>query len=136
MFTQRKRSGRPSATFDAHLRTAILAALANTWLEIHVNDDRTQRAKLADAARKMRGPWFKGVSGATLKTAREIIAREAKDHVVIEYFERFSRLIDGVAETVGLNRAFPFMVRYINEHPVSRTMGILKTIHVSTLKQE
>lgn len=136
MFAQRKRGGRPSATFDAHLRTGILAALANAWLRIRVDDDRTQRAKLADAARNMRGPWFKGVSGATLKTAREIVAREAKDHVAVENFERFSRLINEVAESVGLNRSFPLMVRYINEHPVSRTMGILKTIHVPALKQD
>lgn len=136
MFAERARGGRPSATIDAHLRTAILAALANAWLRIHQDDDRPQRVKLADAARNMRGPWFEDVTGATLKTSREIVAREAKDHEVVEYFERFSRLIDGIAETVGWSRSFPLMVRYINEHPVSRVMGILKTPHVSTLKKD
>lgn len=136
MFAQRARSGRPNPTIDAHLRTALLAALANVWLRIHQDDDRPQRIKLAEAARNMRGPWFKVVTGATLKTSREIVAREAKHHEVVEYFERFSCLIEGIAETIGLSRSFSFTVRYINEHPVGRTMGILKTSHVSTLKQE
>jgi hypothetical protein len=136
MFAERARSGRPSTTIDAHLRTAILAALANVWLRIHQDDDRPQRTKLTEAARNMRGPWFEGVTGATLRTSREIVAREAKGHEVVEYFERFSRLINEVADTIGLSRSFPVMVRYINEHPVSRTMGILKTTRVSTLRQE
>lgn len=136
MFAERARVGRPSATTDAYLRAAILAALANLWLQIHRDDDRPQSVKLTEAASKMHGPWFKGVTGATLKTSREIATREGKDHEVSEYFDRFSRLIAGIAETIGASRTFPFMVRYVNEHPVGRTMGILKITPVSALKQE
>jgi hypothetical protein len=136
MFSERPRGGRPRATTDDHLRTAILAALANAWLQIHEGVDRPQKDKLVDAARNMRGPWFEGVTAATLKTSREVVAREAKHHEVVEHFEQFSRIIDGVAEAIGSSRSFSFMVRYINEHPVSRVMGILKTPHVSTLKED
>lgn len=136
MFVERARSGRPSTTIDAYLRTAILAALANNWLQNHRDDDRPQRTKLAEAARQMRGHWFRGVTGATLKTAREAVAREARDHEVVEYFERVSRLIDVIAETTGASRSFSFMVRYVNEHPVGRTMGILKSLDVSALAVE
>lgn len=136
MFAQRARGGRPSATFDKQMRTAILATLADFWLRLHEHDERAQAEKLAEAARNMRGPWFEDVSGGTLKTAREIISREASDHLAVEFYEGFSRFFDKAVAVVGANRAFPLMVRYINEHPVSSSMGILKTLPVSSLDPE
>lgn len=136
MFTQRPREGRPKETNDKHIRTAFLAALANAWLQIHHDDDRLQSAKLAEAARKMRGPWFKETSGAALKTAREIVSREAKDHIVVETFEGFSSLIDEISATIGLRQTFKFMVDLLNEEPIMNAMGILQTIPISPPEEE
>lgn len=136
MFIQRRREGRPSRTFDQQMRTAILAALADFWLRLNSEDERTQRSKLADAARKMRGPWFGQISGAALKTAKETVSAEATGELTREFYESFSRFIDQTAAVVGPMQAFPLMVRYINEHPVSSLMGILKTLPVSPLDAE
>lgn len=131
MFSQRPRAGRPKSTTGEHMRTAMLAILADAWLKSHKEDDRRQSVLLAEAARNMHGPWFKDVSGATLKTAREIVSREAKDHMVREFADRFSAFFEKVVATVGEKRAFPLMVRYINEHEVSREMGNFETPDVS-----
>ncbi len=136
MFSQRHRKGRPSATMDEHMRTAILAVFANAWLRLRQGDDSKQAVKLAEAARNMRGRWFGNISGATLKTAREIISGEAKDHMAVEFFEKFSTFFEKVVATIGLSRTIPLMVRYINEHPVSPSMGILKTIPFSPAEEE
>lgn len=130
LFSQRPRSGRPKSTTGDHMRVAILAVLANAWLRMHRNDGRRQSSQLAEAARHMDGPWFKGVSGATLKTAREIISREAKDHVAVEFAERFSMFFEKAVAAWGERRAFSLMVRYVNEHEISRTSGIFKTPNV------
>lgn len=136
MFTERPRDGRPSATTDGHLRTAILATFAEVWLRLCEGDGRKQASKLAEAARKMSGGWFGDISGSQLKTAREIVSREAPSHLVVESADRFSRLFDSVIETVGLERSFAFMVRYVNHHPVSGAMGILKTTPVSSVEED
>jgi hypothetical protein len=125
MFAQKGSDGRPKSTFDKGLRTAIWAKLANVWLRIHQDDDRRQSVKLAEAARKMRGPMFDGVSGAALKTSREIVSHGAKDDAIVEFYDRFSSWMDEIASVIGLTRSFSFVVRHINEHPVSKTMGIL-----------
>lgn len=127
MFSQRPRKGRPSLAATAHMRTAILAVLANAWLKLHESDDRKQSAKLAEAARKMRASGLYGVTSAMLKTAREIVSRETKEHLVVEFSDRFAAFYDKVAATVGERRAFAIMARYVGEHEVNHALGILKT---------
>lgn len=127
MFSKRPRKGRPNLRMTAHMRTAILAVLADAWLKSHENDDRKQSAKLAEAARKMRGLGLKGVTGATLRTAREIVSRETKEHLAVDFSNRFVAFYHRVAATVGERRAFALMARYVGEHEVNRAMGILKT---------
>ncbi len=113
-------AGRPRATTDMHLRTAILAVFADVWLKMRKNDGRTQSAKLAEAARKMRGPWFGQTSGAKLKTAREVVSQESKDHLAVEFAERFRLFFDNAIAILGAESAFPLMARYINGHEVGQ----------------
>lgn len=131
MFSQRPRKGRPNLRTTAHMRIAILAVLANAWLKSHETDDRKQSAKLADAARKLRSSGLTGVTGATLKTAREIVSREPKDHLVNEFSNRFATFYDKAAATVGEGRAFALMARYVAEHEVNSALGIFETPSVS-----
>lgn len=132
MFSQRPRKGRPNLRTTAHIRTAILAVLANAWLKSHENDDRKQSAKLAEAARKLRGAGLKDVTGASLKTAREIVSRESKEHLVVEFSNGFAAFYAKVAASVGEGRAFALMARYVGEHEVNHALGILKTPSVSS----
>lgn len=135
MFSQRPRKGRPNLRTTAHVRNAILAVLANAWLKLHENDDRQQSAKLAEAARKMRWSGLNGVTGATLKTAREIVSRESKEHLVVEFSNRFAAFYAKVAASVGEGRAFALMARYVGEHEVNHALGILKTPSVLSVDE-
>lgn len=132
MFSQRPRKGRPNLRTTAHMRTAILAVLANAWLKSHEDDDRKQSAKLAEAARKLRGAGLSGVTGATLKSAREIVSRESNDHLVVEFSNRFATFYEKAAGTVGEGRAFSLMARYVGEHEVNTALRIFETPPVST----
>ena len=136
MFSQRPREGRPSLRTTAHMRTAILAVFANAWLKSHENDDRRQSTKLADAARKMRASGLNGVTGATLKTAREIVSRESKEHLAVEFSNRFAAFYAKVAESLGERRAFALMARYVGQHEINLALEILKTPSVLSVDND
>jgi len=127
LFCVRSRSGAPRLTIDAHLRTAILAVLANSWLQLRNRDGRTQSTKLSEAARHMRGRWFQNVTASKLKAAREVVSQESKEHPVVEFYRRFGDFFEKVAKAVGPERAFFLMIRYIDSHEMSYSMGISKT---------
>ena len=114
-----------------HERTGILAAFANAWLEQYKADERPQRLKLSGAARKMRGGWFGEVTRANLKTARDMVSQEAKDHPAVVMAKAFEELFDEARDTFGAANAFQAMLDYVNWAPAGRTMGISKTHHVS-----
>lgn len=131
MFAQRARGGRPRATIDDLERAGILAALANYWLRLHQDDGCTQSTKLAEAARKMRGHWFGKVTSANLKTARELVAQEAKDHPAVVIAHLFDDMFKDCADVASGEELFQLMIDYINENPASRMKGIWKTPPVS-----
>ena len=138
MFAERAREGRPNATIDDLERTGILAALSNFWLKIHQNDGRNQNAKLAEAARKMRGHWFGKVTRANLKTARDTVSQEAKDHPSVVIANLFDEMLNDTlafvgedGTPIGQERVFQLMIDYVNQHPASRMKGIWKTLRVS-----
>lgn len=135
MFSQRARGGRPNATMAAHERTGVLAAFANAWLDLHKDDDRPQRAKLSEAARKMRGGWFGDVTPANLKTAREIVSQEAKDHPAVVVAGTFDQFFDDAIAACGAAGAFQAMISLVNESSASRTTGIWKTPPVSSAEE-
>lgn len=83
VFCERPRRGRPKVTLAQHERSGILASLANAWLRMHVDDDRVQSEKLAEAARAFRGKWFGTVTRAQLETARELVSQESSDHPAV-----------------------------------------------------
>lgn len=127
----RPRGGRPKATMDEQMRTGILAAFANAWLDQCRADGRPQRLKLAEAARKMRGGWFGEVTRANLKTARDMVNQEAKNHPAVVMAKAFEELFDEARTKFGAAGAFQAMIDYVNWAPAGRTMGILKTPDVS-----
>jgi hypothetical protein len=130
MFAQRPRKGAPTQTSETQMRNGILAGFANAWLRAHKDDDRKQDIKLAEAARHLRGPWFGSITRAKLKTAREIVSREPEglSRETAEWFEKF---FDEASAMFGPKRVFPLMVRYFNEHPAGKAMGILKTTPIT-----
>lgn len=131
MFAQRSRGGRPGNTNEEHLRYGILAGFADAWLRQNERDGRMQSAKLAEAARKMRGGWFGQVTRAQLETARELVSQSPTDHLVVTTAQWFDGFYNQASALFGNRRAFQLMVRYFNEHPAGRVMGILKTLPVS-----
>ena len=135
MFAQRSRKGRPNKTNDEHLRDGIFAGFANAWLKLHQQDDLDQSAKLAEAARRMRGKWFKTVTRANLETARAIVSEEPEAHLAVETAKWFEVFFDRTQAIVGSEKVFSLMVRYFNEHPVGDVMGICKTPPVSPTDQ-
>jgi hypothetical protein len=115
MFAQRARNGRPKATLEEHERTGILAVMAETWLLIHVEDERLQKVKLAEAARRMKGRWFGSVTCAQLETAREVVSQEAKDHPAVGAARMFAIQMKNCQEKFGAKEAFAIMVRTLND---------------------
>ena len=139
MFTERARGGRPKATMADHERTGILAALAEAWLRLHPDDPRTQSQKLEEAARQMRGRWFGKVTKAQLKTARDLVLQEAKDHLAVKHAGLIYGWFIQAAELVGPRAAFDVMIHFFNENRMSfggGEGGILKTPPVSPNKDE
>lgn len=132
MFAQRARGGRPMATIDHHDRIGILAAFANAWLRMNEGDGRPQGSKLAEAARKMRGGWFGDVTRSNLKTAREVVSREAKNHPAVMIAATFDDLFVEADALAGRAGAFHLMLDYVNDSPVARMKGIWKTPPVSS----
>lgn len=133
LFAERARQGRPKASMAQHDKTGILAALANEFLRTRADDPRPQSAKLDEAARKMKGPWFDRVTRAKLETAREIVSQESAGHLAVRKAEAFSALIQATAEKFGDAHAFDVMVRMINDiGPIlGAGKGISKTPTVS-----
>lgn len=137
MFAQRARGGRPKATLADHERTGILAALAEGWLRTHMEDDRPQPDKLAEAARKMKGKWFGNVTRAQLETARELVSQESSDHPAVSHARLFYGFYVKAAEGFGAENAFGIMVRFLNEasdaafglglRGISKTPGVSST---------
>jgi hypothetical protein len=127
----RPRGGRPKSTMDDQMRTGILAAFANAWLEQTRTDSRPQRLKLAEAARKMRGGWFGEITRANLTTARDMVSQEAKNHPAVVVAKAFEGLFDEARTEFGAAGAFQAMIDYVNWAPAGRMMGFLKTPHVS-----
>jgi hypothetical protein len=133
MFAERKRKSRPKRTLDMHNRNGILAALADAWLEAHADDDRKQNLLLVEAARAFQGPWFKGVTHAKLKTARDLVSQEATDHPSVEQAKRTRADIARATELYGLKNAITIMVRYLNQCPPSFAFGNMKILETPTV---
>lgn len=134
LFAERPRGGKPKRTLDRLNRIGILAALADAWLDAHAGDDRPQKLLLDEARRTFRGRWFKNLTSAQLKTARDLVSQEAADHPSVEKAKLTRADIDRTAELFGLKNAIAIMVRYLNECPPSFAFGngrILDTPHVS-----
>ncbi|KPF76995.1 hypothetical protein IP68_03900 [Blastomonas sp. AAP25] len=134
MFAERARAGRPSATSADHERMGILAALAEAWLRIHVDEDRTQAQLLAEAARQMKGRWFGDVTRANLKTARDLCMQESSDHPAVSSARLFYSEYLAGAEKFGPMAAFKIMIRMLNDVKLpfgAGEGGISKTPHVS-----
>jgi hypothetical protein len=127
LFAKRRRVGAPSATIIRSIRTAILASFANSWLEYRANDPRDQKAKLKEAAQKLTSLKIGSVSYAMLKSARERVSTETPDHPTVVFYQRFKSFLDKVTSKFGFERGFKLMIRYVNEHEISRAAGILKT---------
>ena len=130
----RARAGRPKATLTQHERTGILAAFAEFWLCAHRNDGRSQKDKLSEAARKLRGRWFGQVDRAQLETARDLVNQEAKDHPAVGHAHIFYAGMVRAAEMFGIENAFTITIRFLNDNRSSFGLGeggISKTPGVS-----
>lgn len=128
LFAERKKGGRPKATLADHERTGILAALASFWLEWHKHDERKQIAKLRDAARTMKGPWFGEVTGANLKTARDLVMQEGGEHPAVTEAARFqAETILTVRAMYGNANAWSVLIQMLND---------LSPMHVAITKIE
>ena len=141
MFAERKRrkGGRPKATITEHERTGILAALVEGWLIIHNEDQRILRLKLAEIARKMKGRWFGDISVSQLKTARDLVKQEARNHPAVQTAQLFYSFFVKTAESFGAEYAFRIMVRWLNDTKVPFGLGeggISKTPYVSPTAED
>jgi hypothetical protein len=134
MFCERARIGRPNATISEHERIGILAAIAEVWLAIHRDDEGTQKQKLSRLSRILVGPWFGKITPSKLKTARDLVLQEAKDHLAVQHAQLYYSMIVKTAETSGAEIAIQIMVRFLNDTPATFGVGkppISKTPHIS-----
>lgn len=137
LFAERPRGGRPKATMEEHSRTGVLAALADLWLRTHPDKERKQIAKLGDAARAMKGPWFGKVTAANLKTARDLVMQEGRDHPAVSETISFGQTVAMVEAKFGLEVAFSVLVQMLNDvGPMHRALGIVKTLPVSPTEED
>ncbi len=128
LFSERARDGKPKRTLDRLNRIGILAALADAWLDAHAGDGRPQKLLLDEARRSFRGRWFKNLTSAQLKTARDLVSQEAADHPSVEQARRTRADIARAAEVYGPKNAIAIMVRYLNECPPSFAFGNMKIL--------
>lgn len=135
----KKKGGRPKATLTQHERTGILSALAEAWLMIYKDDERTQPEKLAACARKLKGRWFGKLTKVQLKTALDLVRQEASDHPAVATSRITLDGYRGAAEKFGPTVAFDILVRWLNETKLSYGAGeggISKTPPVSPSKDD
>jgi hypothetical protein len=130
LFAERKRGGRPQNSDDQYHRSGVLAALVNFWIEAHPDIDGLS-VQLSTAARQFRGRWFGNVSAAHLKSARELVSQEAKDHLAVAAFDHFDLHIRALADEFGPEQALAVTIRILNEAPASTAMGNWRTIQSS-----
>lgn len=133
LFCERARKGTPKRTMNRLVRTGILAAFAEAWLDAHNGESRTKPLLLAEAARSLKGPWFAGVTRAKLKTARDLVSQEASDHPSVIHAKRTLADIARAAEIYGAKAAIFIMANFYNNcppHYAFGNMGISKTPHV------
>jgi hypothetical protein len=135
LFAERARGGRPKLGIDDFERAGILAAFTNAWLHIHRNEPIEQHAKLSAAARAMRGGWFGDVDRAKLKSARELVSQEARDHPAVIVAAEFGRLFSDANEMVGERKAFQAMLKFVNSAPRRSLPEIFKTHSVLESKK-
>lgn len=128
LFSEGIRGKRPKRTLDRLNRIGILAALADAWLNAHAGDGRSQKLLLDEARRSFKGRWFKNLTSAQLKTARDMVNQEAADHLAVEQARRTRADIDRAAELYGPKNAITIMVRYLNECPPSFAFGNMKIL--------
>ena len=127
LFCERSRAGRPKATMSEHERTGVLAALATFWLELNRTSGRRQNELLAEAARKMKGPWFGTVTGSNLKTARDLVMQEARDHPAVSEAARFTAdAIANARASFGDREAWRVLIQFLND--VSASHGAVTRI--------
>ena len=118
VFAERLGGGRPKRSLVEESRTGALVAISEVWLRSLAADERTQKLKLAELARKISGGWFGRLSGATIKGAREIVSQEAKGHPAVSWAEfyrehlaeaelRFSPWASIQIVVHSLNRQYP-----------------------------
>lgn len=133
LFAERVRGGTPKRTLDRLNRMGILAALADAWLDAHAGDDRPQKLLLDEASRTFKGQWFKNLTSAQLKTARDLVSQEADNHPAVEQAKRTRADINRAAELYGDKIAITIMVRYLNECPPSFAFGNKKISETPTV---
>lgn len=137
LFAERtqKQGGKPKSTTTDHERKGILSTFAEKWLESRQKDGRNQREKLAECANKLKGRWFGHVSRAELKTALDLVRREASDHPAVMSAKHFSNLYAHAESLFGAQNAFRIMVRSLNDVELpfgAGEGGIAKTPTVSS----
>ena len=133
LFAERVRDGKPMRTLDRLNRIGILAALADAWLDTHAGDGRSQKLLLDEARRTFAGRWFKNLTRARLKTARDLVSQEAADHPAVEQARRTRADIERTAELYGPKNAITIMVRYLNECPPSSAFGNMRILETPTV---
>jgi hypothetical protein len=128
LFAERVRDGKPKRTLDKLNRIGILAGLADAWLDAHAGDGRSPKLLLDEATRTFKGRWFKNLTRAQLRTARDLVREESADHPSVEQARRTRADIERTAELYGPQNAIAIMVRYLNECPPSFAFGNLKIL--------
>ena len=123
LFCERPRVGRPKGSFRIDQRSGVLAALADTWLEIHVDSDLRQTAELARLSRILIGPWFGKITVAKLQAARALISQEAKDHIAVQQYRMIRSDIAVTAGQFGQSSALTIMVNFLNAAPSIYNVG-------------
>ncbi|MDZ4314746.1 MAG: hypothetical protein U0989_08280 [Azonexus sp.] len=139
LFCERARKGTPARTMNRLVRTGILAAFAEAWLDAYDSEGRNQPLLLAEAVRSLKGPWFAGVTRAKLKTARDLVSQEASDHPSVIQAKQTRADIAQAAEVYGAKAAIFIMANFYNNCPpyyAFGNMGISKTPHVSPSADE
>ena len=107
-----KKTGRPAAAFANKIRNGIVAGFGQYWMDKFGTGD--VKAKLGQAARKLRGNWFGSISTAQLRKYREAAMQEGKDHPTRLHSELTLKLLTDAEQRVGAKQAWEVMLEHQN----------------------
>lgn len=120
LFCEKPQKTKPRRNLESAFRQGQLAAFADAWLRSCAVDEGDEATKLERAARRLSGPHFGNVDGATLSSARSYQRQAGQHDLVYRSYEQMAAVLE--ADEIiagpgasGLRIAIEMQIKAMNE---------------------